>query len=201
MPGNSGYGWHQHFVGGPTSLLEFAAPFLFLALLLVLLAAGSSAGGRIAAYLRRRKSSAASPPIAASHSHALPSVLASDRERDETARLVARAVGEGRLTFDEGGQRIDAALRSRHRHELARLVADLPFVTAADPRPLVSRPLRLGLLALAALVIVAAVLAQVVAGLWELWPLAVAVLGVSALLPTARLKAQKAQRALPPGGW
>jgi hypothetical protein len=112
-------------------------------------------------------------------------VLASDLEREETARLVSHAVGEGRLSLEEGGQRIDAVLRSRHRHELMGLVADLPYGVPATTtaRPFTSAPLRLGLLAVAAAVVLAAVLVQAVAGLWELWPLAVVAVGAPALLP------------------
>jgi len=111
-------------------------------------------------------------------------VLASDLEREEATRLVSHAVGEGRLSLEEGGRRIDAVLCSRHRHELAGLVADLPSrVPATTARPLTSTPLRPGLLAVSAAVVLTAVLVQAVVGLWELWPLAVVALGTSALLP------------------
>ena len=93
------------------------------------------------------------------------------------------AVGEGRLGIEEGVQRIDAVLRSRHRHEIARLVADLPIGTSATRnRPLGTqlRPVSLGF---AAAVILAAVLVQALVGLWELWPVALVALGGVALLP------------------
>jgi hypothetical protein len=111
-------------------------------------------------------------------------MLSSDRERDEAANLVSQAVGEGRLGIEEGMQRIDAVLRSRHRHEIGSLVADLPArASATITRPFTLTQLRMGLLVVAAAVIFAAVLVQALVGLWELWPLAVVVLGWSTLLP------------------
>jgi hypothetical protein len=117
-------------------------------------------------------------------------VLASDREREEAASLVGDAIGAGRLNLDEGGQRIDAVLRSRHRRELADLVADLPSPIPTGPaRPVAYAGVRLGLLATVANAVLAAVLAQAFAGLWELWPLAVLLLGALALAPRRLLRA------------
>ena len=116
----------------------------------------------------------------------MPPVLASDRERDGAASLVSQAVGEGRLSIEEGVQRIDAVLRSRHRHELAVHVADLPSPAPRTyTRPFISTPQRVGFLVVAAAVVLSAVLVQAVAGLWELWPLAVVTVGASTL-PTRR---------------
>jgi hypothetical protein len=71
-------------------------------------------------------------------------------------------------------QRIDAVLRSRHRHELAVHVADLPSpAPRTSTRPFISPHQRVGLVVVAAAVVLAAVLVQALAGLWELWPLAV----------------------------
>lgn len=53
-------------------------------------------------------------------------VLASDFERDDALALISDALGEGRLNLDEAEQRIDAALHSRHRDQLAELLHDLP---------------------------------------------------------------------------
>ena len=53
-------------------------------------------------------------------------VLASDLEREQALQTISHAVGEGRLNLDEAGRRIEAALHSRHRNELAGLVGDLP---------------------------------------------------------------------------
>jgi fatty acid desaturase len=80
-------------------------------------------------------------------------------------------------------QRIDAVLRSRHRHELADHVADLPSpVPRTSARPFLSARQRVGFLPVAAAVVLAAVLVQAFAGLWELWPLAVVAVGASTLL-------------------
>ena len=184
MPGYPGYHWHHYWAAGPASLLRLALPFLFLALLFVLLAAARWGRGRADAFLSRRKFSAGSAPAISRNTGALSPVLASDLERDETARIVSHAVGEGCLSLEEAGQRIDAVLRSRHRHQLAGLVSDLPPIApTTSARAPTSAAVRLGLLTAAGVVVLAAVLVQAFAGLWELWPLAVATLGTSALLP------------------
>jgi hypothetical protein len=111
-------------------------------------------------------------------------VLASDRERDEAANLVSQAIGEGRLSIEEGVHRIDAVLRSRHRHEIGGLVADLPTLASSTiNRPFTLTRLRVVLLVVAATVTFAAVLVQAFVGLWELWPLALVAVGGSTLLP------------------
>ena len=190
MP-NSGYPvtnhpFHHYFAAGPASLLELVLPFLVIALFLLLLAAGRRGADWAEAELSRHKSRAASRRAVMRRARAAPPVLASDLERDETASLVSQAVGEGRLSIEEGVQRIDAVLRSRHRHELAVHVADLPSPAPRTyTRPFISTPQRVGFLVVAAAVVLSAVLVQAVAGLWELWPLAVVTVGASTL-PTRR---------------
>lgn len=185
MPGQglAHHAWYHYAGAGPASLLGMVVPIVVLLLLMLLLSAASSSGSRASALLSRRKSRGAGPSAVSRQLHPERRELASDVERDQTARVVSHAVGEGRLSFDEGERRIDAVLRSRHRHELAGLVADLPHGTAqtTDRRP--STRLRLGLLMVAATMVLAAVVVQAVIGLWVLWPLAVVVLGASALLP------------------
>jgi PadR family transcriptional regulator len=111
-------------------------------------------------------------------------VLASDLERDQTLQTISHAVGEARLNLDEAERRIEAVLHSRHRHELAGLVGDLPQPALSEPGSRgSSSPLRLGLLALAAITILAAAAVQAVAGLWELWPVAVVGSGLWAARP------------------
>ncbi len=186
MPGDPGFSHfgHHYLAGGPYSLLEFTLPFLFLALLFVLMSVARWGRHRAEVFWSDRKRSAVSVPAATTNALVGQPVLASDLEREEATGLVSHAIGEGRLSFEEGGQRIDAVLRSRHRHELAGLVADLPSPgPATAARPFISTPLRLGLLGVAAAALLAAVLVQAMAGLWELWPLAVAAFGASALLP------------------
>ncbi len=53
-------------------------------------------------------------------------VRASDSEREQVARLVSEAAGEGRLTLAEAEERLDRVYATRYRHELAAFVADLP---------------------------------------------------------------------------
>ena len=164
-------------------MLELVLPFLVIALFALLVAAGQWGANQAKALLARRKARADSPDVML-EAHAGPPMRASDRERDEAANLVSQAIGEGRLSIEEGLQRIDAVLRSRHRHELGGLVADLPTrASATITRPLSFAQPRTWLLVVAAAVIVAAVLVQALVGLWELWPLALVALGGSTLLP------------------
>lgn len=51
---------------------------------------------------------------------------ASDAEREDVVRRLHGAVGEGRLDLDEAETRTAAAYATRHRDDLAPLVADLP---------------------------------------------------------------------------
>jgi uncharacterized protein DUF1707 len=54
-----------------------------------------------------------------------PEVRASDADRDRVLDLLRTAVGDGRLTADEFGERMEAALSARMLGELAVLTADL----------------------------------------------------------------------------
>ena len=53
-------------------------------------------------------------------------VRASDAERERVAKLVNDAAGEGRLTLEEAGARLEHIYATRFRHELDQYVADLP---------------------------------------------------------------------------
>ncbi len=64
----------------------------------------------------------------------LPSLRASDSERDETIERLTAAVGEGRLTLEEYSERSETALSSGTLAELRHLTADLPQAT--PPRTL-----------------------------------------------------------------
>jgi hypothetical protein len=62
---------------------------------------------------------------------------ASHADRDQIVDVLRVAAGEGRLTADELGERIQAALAARTYRDLARLTADLPPALAG---PLVAPP-------------------------------------------------------------
>lgn len=63
-----------------------------------------------------------------------PSVLASDADRDDAARVLTAAFADGRLTAAEHGDRVHAVYRARTWPELAQLTADLPK-SAGPPAP------------------------------------------------------------------
>ncbi len=164
-------GWHHHWVG-ISSLLDLMALPLMLGGLLMILSAGRRVGERMEA--RRQRSRVDPRPVAArrgppAQDRRAPAVLASDAERQRVSDVIAAAMGEARLSLEEGGQRIEAVWQARHRHQLAALVSDLPPLPPTAPRRL-----RVGVGVALALVLafVAAVL-QAIVGFWELWPVAV----------------------------
>lgn len=59
-----------------------------------------------------------------------PEVRASDGDRDQVVDVLRMALGDGRLTTDEFGERMGAALSARTLGELAVLTADLVTGTA-----------------------------------------------------------------------
>jgi len=61
-------------------------------------------------------------------------IRASDAERDQIAKLLQTAAGEGRLTPEEAGERLAQAAVARYRHDLTGLVADLPALPRAVRR-------------------------------------------------------------------
>jgi hypothetical protein len=62
-----------------------------------------------------------------------PRVRASNDERETYAARVRKAVAEGRLTIDEGDERMLTIYAATYRDELGPLVADLPPDPAAVP--------------------------------------------------------------------
>lgn len=182
-PGLYGHAGLQYAPSGWAGLLGLAAPLLVLTLLVILVMAGRWVGCQVQARRTKRTLAAASRQAARDVALAQP-VLASDSEREGILERISQAVGEGRLSFEEADQRIDAALSSRHRHDLERLVADLPAL-APGPRSaeVPSASLHRRLLGAAAVVVLAALCVQVVVGLWVLWPVAVASVAVVGLLP------------------
>jgi hypothetical protein len=55
-----------------------------------------------------------------------PRIRTSDTERERVAATLRAAVSEGRLTLEEGDERLAALYATKYRDELAPLVADLP---------------------------------------------------------------------------
>src|SRR5690349_18162344 len=64
-------------------------------------------------------------------SAAMDDVRASDGERDAAVSRLGTAAGEGRLTLEEFGERVDRAQTAATRAELDGLLADLPAPAAA----------------------------------------------------------------------
>ncbi len=60
-------------------------------------------------------------------------VRASDAEREEFARMVREATGEGRLSLDEGDERLAQVYAAKYRDELRPLVSDLPAGATVEP--------------------------------------------------------------------
>jgi Domain of unknown function (DUF1707) len=95
------------------------------------------------------------------------SLRASDADRDDVARRLQDAAGEGRLEPDELEERLDAALRARTYRELQGLLADLPGKPMAwerrkaDVAPVAGAALAVALRALLVLAVVGVVLAAV----------------------------------------
>jgi hypothetical protein len=58
-------------------------------------------------------------------------IRASDLEREQIAKLVETAAGDGRLTPEEAGERLAEVSAARYRDDLQRLVADLPVAASA----------------------------------------------------------------------
>jgi len=57
-----------------------------------------------------------------------PVIRASDGDREAVAAQLNEAVGDGRLTLEEFGERLDRAYAARTRSALAPLTADLPAI-------------------------------------------------------------------------
>ena len=78
-----------------------------------------------------------SPADKHSQSGASPELLASHADREQVVELLRVGAGEGRLTVDELGERVEAALKARTLGELAELTADLPAGEVAEDRDVV----------------------------------------------------------------
>ena len=110
----------------------------------------------------------------------------SDTEREQVAEILRAAMAEGRLTLEEGEERLGTVYAARYRDELAPLTADLPDGgrRALTETPQARAVARRGVRRHAGLVVV---VAAVLTGFWLLseahffWPaipLAFLVMGV-----------------------
>lgn len=125
-------------------------------------------------------------------------MLVSDAERDEAADVVCRAIADGRLSIAEGTARIDKVLTARRRATLLSLLDDLPL----ESPPTRGLGPTAGILALrvaAAALIAGAAVLQGLAGIWALWPVAIAALAPLAFSPR-HLHGPARQRTARPAG-
>jgi hypothetical protein len=106
-------------------------------------------------------------------------VRASDAEREQYAQILRTAMGEGRLTLEEGEERLGQVYAAKYRDELSPLTADLPDGgrQASADQSEARAAFRTGMASHAGLAAVVAVVAVVAVGLWALsgahffWPL------------------------------
>lgn len=113
-------------------------------------------------------------------------IRASDAEREEVARILRAAAGEGMLSLSEADERLGALYASRLRSELAPLTADLPDGgrSLLENTPEARTAARAGLSRHALTVVVVAALLITLWALsnaaffWPAWPLAFMVLSV-----------------------
>lgn len=113
-------------------------------------------------------------------------VRASDAEREQVARILRAAAGEGLLTLGEADDRLAALYASRWRSELAPLTADLPdgghrlLENTVEARHAAQAGLRRHALTVAVIVVVL-LTAWVLTDadfFWPVWPLAFMALSV-----------------------
>src|SRR6266508_6297859 len=71
-----------------------------------------------------------------------PEIRVSDADREQTVKLLERHHVDGRLTWEEFSERMEAAFHARTREELRRTLADLPGLD--EPRPPAERGARSG---------------------------------------------------------
>jgi hypothetical protein len=62
-----------------------------------------------------------------------PEIRVSDADREQAVKLLERHHVDGRLTWEEFSERMEAAFRARTREDLRRTLADLPPLD--EPRP------------------------------------------------------------------
>jgi Domain of unknown function (DUF1707)/Cell wall-active antibiotics response 4TMS YvqF len=64
----------------------------------------------------------------------------SDADREQAAEVLRQAAGDGRITFDELDQRLEAAYAARTYGDLTEVTADLPAPGQPPPGPLAPAP-------------------------------------------------------------
>jgi hypothetical protein len=107
-------------------------------------------------------------------------IRASDAEREDYAKILRAAMAEGRLTLEEGEERLASVYAAKYRDELAPLTTDLPdggrraLYDTPEAREEHERHARRALTGHAGLI---AVIGAVLVGLWALshahffWPI------------------------------
>jgi DNA-binding transcriptional regulator YbjK len=106
------------------------------------------------------------------------SIRASDAEREQVAHILRTAIGEGRLTLDEGEERLTEVYQAVYRDDLEKLTADLPdngrqaLAELPEARLAEARDRRRRAAVAGAVVLVVAALVGVMAltGTHVLWP-------------------------------
>jgi hypothetical protein len=151
-----GWEWHHHWAALPPLLNLMVLP-LFLGAVVALLSAGRWWFERLGVRRELR------------HQHRVvadqrEASLVSEAERERAGDAIARAMGDARLSLEEGLERIEQLWEVRSRRQLAALVGDLPDQPA-------TRRSRSGLVGAFTLTFLAA-LVQGIVGIWELWPVA-----------------------------
>jgi hypothetical protein len=118
-------------------------------------------------------------------------IRASDTEREQIAKLLQAAAGEGRLTPEEAGERLAQASSARYRDDLEGLVADLPPVTLEVP---IGRPPRRAFWLIGGAIRAAAFVGlMVLVWLFAFWPLGL--IGLFAFIAVTRARFRwRAQR-------
>jgi Domain of unknown function (DUF1707) len=64
----------------------------------------------------------------------------SDADREQAAEVLRQAAGDGRISFDELDQRLDAAYKARTYGDLTEVTADLPAPGEPPPGPVATAP-------------------------------------------------------------
>lgn len=111
---------------------------------------------------------------------AAPALRASDADREQVARILRAAAGEGLLTLDEADERLAAVYSARFRGELEPLTVDLPYggrrllenTTEARAAARAGLVRHIVTVAVVAAVLITAWLASGAQFFWPAWPLA-----------------------------